>query len=101
MDPETLANAQRGGLLDAVPGAELSDRGVVADGQGAERIARLDCMELAGGLLGSLLRLGLPVLDFGEEDLHKAIASYQSRQRRYGKTEAQIEAEESASLNDK
>ena len=32
--------------------------------------------------------------DFGEEDLHKAIASYQSRQRRYGKTEAQIEAEE-------
>lgn len=28
---------------------------------------------------------------FKEEDLHKAIISYQSRQRRYGKTEAQIE----------
>ena len=26
-----------------------------------------------------------------EEDLHKAIASYQSRQRRFGKTEAQVE----------
>lgn len=31
--------------------------------------------------------------DFNEEDLHKAIISYQSRQRRYGKTEAQIENE--------
>lgn len=29
--------------------------------------------------------------DFNEEDLHKAIISYQSRQRRYGKTEAQVE----------
>jgi undecaprenyl diphosphate synthase len=26
-----------------------------------------------------------------EEDLHKAIASFQNRQRRYGKTEAQVE----------
>ena len=32
--------------------------------------------------------------DFMEEDLYKAIADYQSRQRRFGKTEAQIEAEE-------
>lgn len=32
--------------------------------------------------------------DFNEEDLHKAIASYQSRQRRFGKTEAQVEEEE-------
>lgn len=32
--------------------------------------------------------------DFNEEDLHKAIISYQTRQRRFGKTEAQIEAEE-------
>ena len=32
--------------------------------------------------------------DFQEEDLYKAIYSYQSRQRRFGKTEAQIEAEE-------
>lgn len=32
--------------------------------------------------------------DFMEEDLHKAIESYQKRQRRYGKTEAQIENEE-------
>lgn len=31
--------------------------------------------------------------DFAEEDLHKAIADYQSRQRRFGKTEAQIEEE--------
>ncbi|SFF86336.1 isoprenyl transferase [Prevotella sp. KH2C16] len=31
--------------------------------------------------------------DFGEEDLHRAIRSYQNRQRRYGKTEAQIEKE--------
>lgn len=31
--------------------------------------------------------------DFNEEDLHKAIQSYQQRQRRYGKTEAQIEEE--------
>ncbi len=29
--------------------------------------------------------------DFGEEDLCKAIASYQQRQRRFGKTEAQVE----------
>jgi undecaprenyl diphosphate synthase len=28
-----------------------------------------------------------------EEDLHKAIASYQNRQRRFGKTEAQVEEE--------
>lgn len=32
--------------------------------------------------------------DFDEEELHKAIVSYQSRQRRFGKTEAQIESEE-------
>ena len=32
--------------------------------------------------------------DFDEECLHKAIASYQSRQRRFGKTEAQVESEE-------
>ena len=31
--------------------------------------------------------------DFTEEDLHKAILNYQKRQRRYGKTEAQIENE--------
>lgn len=30
--------------------------------------------------------------DFNEEDLHKAIASYQRRQRRFGKTEAQVES---------
>lgn len=29
--------------------------------------------------------------DFNEDDLHKAIISYQSRQRRFGKTEEQIE----------
>lgn len=29
--------------------------------------------------------------DFGEKDLQKAIASFQSRQRRFGKTEAQVE----------
>ena len=33
--------------------------------------------------------------DFDEEALHKAIESYQSRQRRYGKTEAQVEEENS------
>lgn len=32
--------------------------------------------------------------DFDEEALHKAIADYQSRQRRFGKTEAQVEADE-------
>ena len=31
--------------------------------------------------------------DFSEADLHKAIESYQSRQRRYGKTEEQVEGE--------
>ena len=31
--------------------------------------------------------------DFMEEDLHKAIASYQNRQRRFGKTEEQVENE--------
>ena len=31
--------------------------------------------------------------DFDEAALHKAIESYQSRQRRFGKTEAQVEAE--------
>lgn len=29
--------------------------------------------------------------DFNEEDLHKAIASYQCRQRRFGKTEEQVD----------
>ena len=38
--------------------------------------------------------------DFDEEELHRAIASYQSRQRRFGKTEAQVEGEASP-LNDK
>ena len=32
--------------------------------------------------------------DFKEEDLHRAIEDYQKRQRRYGKTEAQVSAEE-------
>ena len=31
--------------------------------------------------------------DFNEEELHKAIASFQNRQRRFGKTEAQVENE--------
>ena len=31
--------------------------------------------------------------DFNEEDLHKAIQSYQHRQRRFGKTEEQVEQE--------
>lgn len=31
--------------------------------------------------------------DFNEEDLHRAIADYQTRQRRFGKTEAQVEEE--------
>ena len=32
--------------------------------------------------------------DFNEEALHKAIKSYQNRQRRFGKTEAQVENED-------
>jgi len=32
--------------------------------------------------------------DFDEACLHKAIADYQRRQRRFGKTEAQVEEEE-------
>lgn len=32
--------------------------------------------------------------DFGEQDLYKAIVSYQQRQRRYGKTEEQVENEQ-------
>ena len=32
--------------------------------------------------------------DFDEAELHKAIESYQNRQRRYGKTEEQVENEE-------
>ena len=36
--------------------------------------------------------------DFNEEELYKAIYSYQSRQRRFGKTEAQVESE-AAPLN--
>ena len=35
--------------------------------------------------------------DFTEEDLHKAIASYQQRQRRFGKTEEQVEQEKTSS----
>ena len=31
--------------------------------------------------------------DFNEQELHKAILSFQSRQRRFGKTEAQVEEE--------
>ena len=34
--------------------------------------------------------------DFNEAELHKAIESYAKRQRRYGKTEEQVEAEENA-----
>ena len=36
--------------------------------------------------------------DFMEEDLHKAIQCYQSRQRRFGKTEAQVEDKEDNNL---
>ena len=32
--------------------------------------------------------------DFDEEELYKSIYSFQSRQRRFGKTEAQVESEE-------
>ena len=32
--------------------------------------------------------------DFGEEELHEAIADYQCRQRRFGKTEEQVENEQ-------
>ena len=32
--------------------------------------------------------------DFSEDDLKKAIESYQGRQRRFGKTEAQVENEQ-------
>lgn len=32
--------------------------------------------------------------DFGEQELHEAIASYQQRQRRFGKTEAQVEGKD-------
>lgn len=32
--------------------------------------------------------------DFSEDDLHKAIIDFQTRQRRFGKTEAQVEEEE-------
>ena len=39
--------------------------------------------------------------DFMEEDLYKAIYSYQNRQRRFGKTEAQVEAEEMKSESKK
>ena len=35
--------------------------------------------------------------DFDEEALHKAIADYQGRQRRFGKTEAQVEEEKGKS----
>jgi undecaprenyl diphosphate synthase len=35
--------------------------------------------------------------DFSEADLHQAIADYQGRQRRFGKTEAQVEGENSTS----
>jgi undecaprenyl diphosphate synthase len=38
--------------------------------------------------------------DFSEEDLHLAIKNYQSRQRRFGKTEAQVEGE-AKPINDK
>ena len=34
--------------------------------------------------------------DFDEQCLHQAIADYQKRQRRFGKTEAQVEAEQEA-----
>lgn len=34
--------------------------------------------------------------DFSEEDLEKAIENFQSKQRRFGKTEAQVEAESKA-----
>lgn len=36
--------------------------------------------------------------DFREPDLHKAIESYQNRQRRFGKTEAQVENEEAKTI---
>lgn len=37
--------------------------------------------------------------DFGEEELHEAIASYQGRQRRFGKTGAQVEKEDKQNDN--
>lgn len=39
--------------------------------------------------------------DFTEDDLHKAIESYEKRQRRFGKTEAQVDASQDASLKKK
>ena len=39
MDPEALADAQGAGLLDAVPGAKLADRGVILDCEGSERVS--------------------------------------------------------------
>ena len=37
--------------------------------------------------------------DFGEEELHEAIASYQGRQRRFGKTGVQVEKEDKRNDN--
>ena len=34
--------------------------------------------------------------DFTEDDLHKAIESYEKRQRRFGKTEAQVDADDAS-----
>lgn len=39
--------------------------------------------------------------DFTEEDLHKAIESYEKRQRRFGKTEAQVDASQQDSTKKK
>ena len=41
-----------------------------------------------------LWQIAYSELYFSEADLHKAIANYQGRQRRFGKTEAQVETEE-------
>ena len=69
VDPEALPDAQGSGLLDTVPGAKLAHRSVITDRQGAERIARLDSVELAGGLLGGFLGLRFAVLDLGQQDV--------------------------------
>ena len=58
MDPQALADAEGGGGLDVVPGAELADGGVILDGKCAKRVAGLDGVELRRGDIVVMAGLG-------------------------------------------
>lgn len=68
MDAQSLAKAEDGGLLDAVPSADLTDRCVVLDSECSEGVPGFDSMIFLGGLFGCLSFCLLVFLLFSKKD---------------------------------